>query len=538
MRRLGLAAALASSLALVVSTATFAQGLVEVSATPSPYADCGVNGPGRNLYINGEVEPQLAVDPTDRRHLVGDWQQDRWSNGGSHGLVAGFSFDGGQTWGQAPLPFSVCAAPFFPAGGVANFERASDPWVSIGPDGTVYANAISFNRTNNDNGVFSVVSTDGGRSWHDLRTIVQFIGNGGQFSTDKNSITADPVIAGTAYQVWDTLTSPTDQPDDNPHAAAFTGPAFFSKTTDGGSHWSAPTIIVNTGERQQTIGNVIVVDPRINSQGFTTLYDFTDLILPPNPNPAFQVSSTNVAFVKSTDGGRTWSAPHVIGPLQSVGVVDPNTGQRIRTGDIIPEAAIDPATGQLYAVWQRASTFKRNPSPPFDDQVVISTSTNGGTNWSAPTVVHQLPSGLPTFTPTVAINSAGTVGVSYYDFRNLAAGNTTRLPTDYWINFSTDHGASFPAANEQHVAGTFDMLTAPFARGFFVGDYEGLQAVGSTFQAFFVQTNCQLNASGTPATPGDPACAPANSATSTTPTSNTNPTDVFTGNFSLAPTKH
>jgi hypothetical protein len=40
-----------------------------------------------------------------------------------------------------------------------------------------------------------------------------------------------------------------------------------------------------------------------------------------------------------------------------------------------------------------------------------------------------------------------------------------------------------------HVAGPFDMKTAPFAGGFFVGDYEGLATIGSTFVPLFVQAN-------------------------------------------------
>jgi hypothetical protein len=33
------------------------------------------------------------------------------------------------------------------------------------------------------------------------------------------------------------------------------------------------------------------------------------------------------------------------------------------------------------------------------------------------------------------------------------------------------------------------MATAPVARGFFVGDYEGLASIGTRFVPFFVQTN-------------------------------------------------
>jgi len=52
---------------------------------------------------------------------------------------------------------------------------------------------------------------------------------------------------------------------------------------------------------------------------------------------------------------------------------------------------------------------------------------------------------------------------------------------------STNHGASF--GNEVHLAGPFDMLTAPNAGGFFVGDYEGIDTRATTFDPFFVQAN-------------------------------------------------
>src|SRR2546425_5356174 len=100
--------------------------LVLVSG-PSPYATCTIGGPGTN-YVNAEVEPYVAVNPTNHSNIIGVWQQDRWNNGGAHGLVAGSSTDGGLTWSETPLPFSACANGL-------GYERASDPWVSIGPDG-------------------------------------------------------------------------------------------------------------------------------------------------------------------------------------------------------------------------------------------------------------------------------------------------------------------------------------------------------------------------------------------------------------------
>src|SRR5438046_156701 len=98
---------------------------------PSPFANCTLgSGPGAINYANAEVEPYVAINPANSKNVIGVWQQDRWNDGGSHGLVAGYSFDGGKTWAETPQPFSACAS-----GGVP-YERATDPWVSFGPDGT------------------------------------------------------------------------------------------------------------------------------------------------------------------------------------------------------------------------------------------------------------------------------------------------------------------------------------------------------------------------------------------------------------------
>lgn len=164
----------------------------------------------------------------------------------------------------------------------------------------------------------------------------------------------------------------------------------------------------------------------------------------------------------------------------------------------LPSVAIDATTGQLYVVWEDARFTGGTVN-----QVVISTSTDGGATWGSPVAVSGSQSnGTPAFTPTVAVNSSGTVAVTYYDMRNLPPGDTTTLPTDLWLTTSTDHAATF--ANETHVAGSFDMFTAPNAGGFFLGDYQGLGVSGTTFRPFFAAAN-----SG----------------------NTSNPTDIFTGSF-------
>src|SRR5438067_2464375 len=220
-----------------------------------------------------------------------------------------------------------------------------------------------------------------------------------------------------------------------------------------------------------------------------TVAGITDLIL--QPNTPFQGTRSNaqLAFVKSTAGGSTWTQPHVIAPFNSVGVVDPNTGKAARVGDGLEEVAIDPATGQLYAVYESSTKFDKNvkqSSGTSDDEILLVTSADGGASWTGPKVIHTA-NGLPTFTPTVAVNG-GRVAVTYYDSRNLQAGQTANWPTDYWVEYSTDAGVTW--GGEQHIAGSFDLSTASVARGFFLGDYEGLQPSGSGFLAGSARVLC------------------------------------------------
>jgi len=456
--------------------------LVTVSST-DPYASCSIPGnPGAN-FPNAEVEPQVSVNPANPKNIIGVWQQDRWHNGGAQGLVAGFSSNGGNTWHESTLPFSGCAPgaindPFTNA----PYDRASDPWVSIGPDGTAYAvGLLATNNTlsgNNDTGVATVTSSDGGQTWVNPNLIKFDQGTSPvfeftQFFNDKESITADPSKAGTAYVVWDRLVAPSHSPDAALRAHAFQGPSWFSKTTDGGQTWTGTRAIFDPGQNSQTIGNVVVVDPRTG-----VLYDFFELFQTTG-SPNFTLRGLSVDFISSSDGGNTWSQPTTVSAQQSPNDFATN-GALLRTGTGLPSVAIDASTGQLYVVWEDARF-----TGGAVNQVVLSTSTDGGATWSTPAAISKTPSSIPAFTTTVAVNSAGTVAVTYYDMRN-PDGITTGLPTDYWLVTSTDHGSSF--GNEVRITSTsFDMSLAPNAGGLFLGDYEALTNSGTTFEPFFVQ---------------------------------------------------
>jgi hypothetical protein len=527
-----------------------------VSQNPGPYAapGCLAVEPQNDLqnvsvnYLNSEVEPQVSVDPTNAARLVGVWQQDRWTNGGAHGLVAGYSANGGVSWTVSPQPFSVCYhASGFP-GPYLNYQRASDPWVSIGPGtpgspssgSTAYSVSISFDQTPypgdpnaRNNAVGAATSYDGGATWTNVQAIIADPcikgtppGPGYQCNNakslpfnDKESVTADPVKPGVAYAVWDRLLTPPASFPGILRERAYFGPALFAKTTDFGKTWSAPRIILGLPSQDQTIGNQIVVDRQTGA-----LYDFFNLIQ--NASNRGGNRGYSVAFVKSTDGGATWSAPKVVAALQTVGVSDPNNVDpsndappaESRTGDIIPEPAINPTTGQLYVVWQDA---RFNGSA--NDEVVISTSSNGGAIWSAPELVNAH-TGQPAYDPSVYVNAAGTVGVSYFQWQRTVTGNEE---TNFFIRHSTSPGSStagpaFDAATR--VDGPFNNLAAPWAGGYFLGDYMGLVANPSGFIPFYVKTNCADGSAST-----QPSCRAIQSVlkpTDLTATRN-NSTDVY-----------
>src|SRR5437773_11417617 len=115
MRRILLVLA-AAAVAVVVALPAGASPLTLTPPTSisiaTPFAPgCGgaTEGsfPGANFnYPNSETEPWLAVSPTNPNDVAGFWQQDRWSDGGSHGLVAAVSHDGGASFDYSAPHFS------------------------------------------------------------------------------------------------------------------------------------------------------------------------------------------------------------------------------------------------------------------------------------------------------------------------------------------------------------------------------------------------------------------------------------------------
>jgi hypothetical protein len=441
--------------------------LVQVSG-PDPFAGCIPGWP----YTNDEAEPQLAVDPTNSKHFVGVWNQ------GGLGIVAGVSFNGGNSWQEVVIPgISVCSGGTWPSN--------ADPWVSFATNGDVYVSSLgAYPNDPYPKAVLVNKSTDGGLTWGAPTTIV----TGTNDFHDKDSITADPTNSQFAYATWTRFPKSQNA-----------GTTMFSRTTDGGQTWEPARAIFDAGSNNYERGQQIVVLPD------GTLVNLFTQYLYKNDAGGIAHFDYQLSLIRSSDHGKTWlpgDRPIAVADMLALGdtyaipgvagVANPDGGFAIRAPGFLFDVAIDPSNGNLYTVWQdaRFSNFQY-PS------IAFAMSADGGLTWSTPIKINQTPDNIPVgnrqaFIPSVAVAADGTVAVTYYDFRNntSAAG----LLTDYWmVHAHPADGLSNPASwssETRLTKNSFDMEQAAivpdvFGNVYFVGDYMGLSAAGNNFAAFW-----------------------------------------------------
>ena len=479
---------------------------------PSPFEHCTVDDvPGQVgiNYPNTEIEPWVEVNPVDRLNLIAVWQQDRWSNGGARGNLAGFSRDGGATW-RTVVPPRVTKCSGGP------WTRASDPWITISPNGHAYFMHLVFQEDLptggfGPNAMVVSKSVNGGATWGHAITLRR--DTNPQVLNDKNSITADPSSSSFVYAVWDRLrdfTLPpraglagvagsagvevTAGPGDGVVAARqraqqlrqlattgarqptivfFEGPVFFARTTNGGQVWEPAKNIYDPGGNSQTIANQIVVPP-----SGVVIDFFTEIA----PNGGIRIG-----LIRSFNKGVTFSRPRYAAVIATVfGVVTPDAQQLVRDASILFDVAVDSQNGNLYLVWQDVRFHGI-------DEVAFSMSTDGGNTWSSPVRINKTPSNAnqlreQAFLPSIETGAGGKLTVTYYDFR--FDSDNGREATDHWAIFCHPRRDNCRRAaswgNELRLTtASFDYLKAPVAVGLFLGDYMGLDGPRGTFHPVF-----------------------------------------------------
>jgi hypothetical protein len=337
-------------------------------------------------------------------------------------------------------------------GGTSYEDAEVEPFFAINPNNpSNLIGAWQQDRwdTGGAHGLVAGSSMDGGKTWKEHTLPLSVCAGGTQANGGNYGRASDPWVSfaldGTAYVISISFTGNTLQPGSS-------GGVLVTRSTDGGATWSHAATLIKDGADAFNDKESITADP------------------------------TDAHFVYAVwdrltvgDHGATWSAPSTIAANLAVGAADPHSGQPIRSGSGLPQAAAGPG-GMLAVVWEDGRFSNGD-----HDGIAFASSQDDGAHWTKPVEINSV-HGTPAFTPSVAILADGTVGVSYFDFRHDTSGPD--LPTDYWFTSSTD-GTHW---SEQHISGPFDMTLAPDAEGLFIGDYQALGNVGSVFVPFFVQT--------------------------------------------------
>src|SRR5438477_10011821 len=344
-----------------------------------------VNGSGMNITGDAANEPSITVDPTNGSKIVIGWRQFNSVSSNFRQSGYGYTSDAGLTW-------------TFP-GVLENNVFRSDPVLISDDIGRFYY--LSLLETFYDNVWRSLNS---GQSWTNL---------GPATGGDKQWFTVDNTAStghGFQYQIWST-------------AGNNYGGRQFSRSTDGGVTWMDPiniprSIIWGTLD-VDTNGNLFIggVNPNNAAQfwcirssnakdgSITPSFDQStsvnlggdidsgDFINPAglvgqvflavdrsgtstNNNvymlasvqPTGFIDGSDVMFVRSTNGGQTFSAPRRIND-------DPINHTKwhwFGTLSVAPNGRID-------AVWLDT----RNAANNSDSQLFYSFSTDAGNTWSA-----------------------------------------------------------------------------------------------------------------------------------------------------------
>lgn len=399
-----------------------------------------------------EYEPTLAVDPGDPSHVVAAWIQD-----GGLSLVSAFSRDGGRHWSRALVPdVSHCTG--------GNTDGAVNPWLSWGPDRTLYivglgADVDSGYPVSNARSQVTANTLSGPASaWSSAVPVQPYDGS----YYDKPTVTADPRMPNRAYAVWGLRSGPTGD----------AGITQYSPTTDGGRSWSAPTTIYDPGSvpyPRWPHGDVINVLPDGSLLDVFGLMNNTPFVSGSEPLP------DAVMAIRSPDGGKTWSSAVKIADVPSRMASDDNTGSaqtRLVTLPI-PSTTVD-THGHVYVAWHE------NPSPT-GGRILLSSSSDDGRSWSQPTTIDA--PNAQAFLPAISVSSAGTLGIIFYDTRHDVPGSG-KLTTDVWFAQSQDQGHRW---QQTHVVGPFDALSAVnfYSLGHLLGDSVDLVPTADGFNAVF-----------------------------------------------------
>lgn len=404
--------------------------------TDPSIARCNSDDPdigGANLQ---QDEPSVAINPTEPSFIVAGANDYCFSSIGFAWQGIYTSNDGGTTWIDSLIPgypedrsLEGQQSPTF-----GRQLGASDPVLDWDNQGNLYFGfiALNFAKPNYGDVLVATFHRDPtaplGIDY--LRTSRVDSGTPGGFFTghfnDKPAIKVDDWHGspneGNVYYVYD-----------NVPPGYSTNQALFSRSTDGGVTFSKP--IKLNDQRSNPFAPDVAVAPD------GTIYVIWRQ-LPQNKN----VTSA-IRFVKSTDGGLTFSKAKVIttitgydrfdslvsggftgecgdGPFQCV------SGFSFARIESLPQLTVD-ESGKPFVTWEQVTPATDNGDTYLPDgqaRVVVVSSADGGLHWTQPLAIDPQPLGHQ-FWPNIEVDhSTGQLAIVYYDSRSDASYSSSRPP--------------------------------------------------------------------------------------------------------------
>jgi len=190
---------------------------------------------------------------------------------------------------------------------------------------------------------------------------------------------------------------------------------------DGGKTWSTPVIVsrlVDVFSSQLVLDSLTVIAP--DGTAYLVYHDFDTAAI-----------RDSIKFVKSKDGGKTWSQPaDVAANIPSPGLYqldngDPHFGTGSTFGvsaSSYPTAAVAP-DGTIYVAWADFAQGHCVPEPSsgipacYNADVRLSVSKDGGGSWSTPRKVNDDATSADQFLPWIATGPDGLLSLIWQDRR-------------------------------------------------------------------------------------------------------------------------
>jgi hypothetical protein len=462
-----------------------------------------------------QVEEWVAVNPTDPGNIIVS-HNDGVRVGVVYSLRGGAPGSFGETELATGLVHCDPKAPRCGPSGAWSHDAFTDPAHAFDPQGNLYFTAIGYGIDQPVQGIYVWKSNACGKG--------RSLGS----PADRHCIAADEYLA--PVTVYDSFADPNRAPNrewiaagPQPRAAgrsqvavvwpinrAGCGPdgaelcdarVFFSRSTDGAVSWTKARDITPNAPFC-TGGDAFTGDPA-DAHACNFNRGIEDVI---GPDGTIYVTWANYntpslvnqhLFRSSSDGGRTWTKVRRVGGLFSSEpwsvpgnrIPDcndfsqclPPNGFKLTN---FPSLSLNNATGELALTW---ADFRNGgpcaigprsglpvlPCENVNEDVFVSTSTDGGAHWSAAKLVTGNTGTTAQWQPVGASGTrAGELFVSYYD---RSYGRCEAIGcNDITLATSHDHGRTW--THRRITTSSMPNLTCddnPLQCGF-LGDFQGL----------------------------------------------------------------